>query len=107
MNESSTRIRAQQREARWRKLIARQAGSGRSVAAFCRDESIAVQTFYWWRARLGKREGQPRVACGAAPFLDLGTMADLGGSDAAGGPGAGIEVRLELPGGVTLTIARR
>jgi hypothetical protein len=45
----------EQREARWRKLIDRQAASGRSVAVFCRDESIPTQTFYWWRARLDRR----------------------------------------------------
>jgi hypothetical protein len=80
-HQSLTRMSArQQREARWRKLIVRQAGSGRSVAVFCRDESVPVGTFYCpsstWARRL----------CQA---------------------GACIEVRLELPGGIALTITRR
>lgn len=71
-------ISAQQRHARWRELVARQAASGRSVAAFCRDESIAVQTFYGWRARLGKCEARPPARAIAAPFVDLGAMTGPG-----------------------------
>jgi len=96
-------VSAQQRQTRWRELVGRQAVSGRSVAAFCRDESIAVQTFYWWRARLGKCEARPSARAIAAPFVELGTVAGLGGA----APGAELAVRLDLPGGITLTIARR
>jgi transposase len=87
MSTSSTRITRHQREARWRKLIERQAASGRSVAAFCRDQSIAVQTFYWWKARLGNGEAQahPRAGVGAVRFIDLGAAASMGACDAASG----------------------
>lgn len=108
MSKSSTRINGQQREARWRKLIDRQAASGRSVAAFCRDESIAAQTFYWWKARLGKIGVQPhaRAGTGASPFIDLSAMAAMGAAEAASRTGTSIDIRLDLPGGITLTIAR-
>ncbi len=95
-----------EREARWRKLIERQAASGRSVAAFCRDESIPAQTFYWWRSRLGHQapRASSRAGTRRGAFIDLGTV---GAAEAAREAGAGIDIRLELPGGIRLTIARR
>lgn len=110
MNKSSTRISRHERRARWRKLVDRQAASGRSVAAFCRDESIAVQTFYWWKARLGKSETEPhaRALVGTVPFIDLGAVAGVGAAEVTTSrTGVGIEIRLDLPGGITLSIARR
>lgn len=102
----STTTNREQREARWRKLIDRQAASGRSVAAFCRDQSIPTQTFYWWRACLGRREAGATVHTDAPrmPFIDLGTVSAAG---AAGNMAAGVDIRLDLPGSITLTIARR
>lgn len=89
------------RTEQWRERIAQQAGSGKSVAAFCREQGIATQTFYWWRNRLG-RQGSgaaPRPAA-TTPFLDLGAM-----PAATQGEGS-LSIRLDLPGGITLTIAR-
>jgi hypothetical protein len=104
MSQLSTMTASQDRQAQWRERIARQAASGKSVAAFCRDEAIATQTFYWWRARLGKRDAHtaPRAKAKAAPFIDLGTM---GEADVDAMPG--IDIRLDLGHGITLTIARR
>ena len=43
-----------QRDAgQWQALIVRQAGSGLSVADFCRRESISTASFYRWRRLLG------------------------------------------------------
>lgn len=101
MSRSPRTNGAEQREARWRKLIERQVASGRSIAAFCRDESIPTQTFYWWRKRLGEQEPRPRArGCRAkTPFIDLGAL--------GAGLGGGLDIRLDLPGGITLAIARR
>lgn len=97
----------QHRQAQWRARLARQAQSGQSVAAFCKSEGIAAQTFYWWRARLGKcRAAEPATGPHeAAPFIDLGALAASDGQvqDTADG----FSVRLDLPGGIVLTIARR
>jgi hypothetical protein len=103
----STRMNRNEREARWRKLIERQAASGRSIAAFCRDESIPVQTFYGWRARLGKQAPRPaaRRRAPASAFIDLGTMGAAAAREEAAG--SGLHIRLDLPGGITLTVARR
>ena len=43
-----------QRDAgQWQALIGCQAGSGLSVAEFCRRESISTASFYRWRRLLG------------------------------------------------------
>ena len=98
-----------QRESAWRDRLSRHAGSGKTVAAFCRDEAISTATFYGWRARLRVRDGAPGPA--TVPFIDLGTMPvgpGIGGAaSCATATTTGIEVRIELGGGVTLTIARR
>lgn len=106
MSKAKRAICGNEREAHWRKLIERQAASGRSVAAFCRDESIPTQTFYWWRSRLRKQEPAPmaRGRSVKTPFIDLGA---LGAAEAARDMATSLDIRLELPGGITLTIARR
>lgn len=98
---STASITNPQRAEQWRERIAQQAGSGKSVAAFCQEQGIAPQTFYWWRNRLTGQEAgaAPRPAT-AAPFLDLGAM------PAAAAHAGSLSIRLDLPGGITLTIAR-
>jgi hypothetical protein len=89
------------RTEQWRERIAQQAASGKGVAAFCQEQGIATQTFYWWRNRLARREAQAVTSvAGVAPFLELGAM-----PAATQGDGS-LSIRLELPGGITLTIAR-
>jgi hypothetical protein len=97
----------QHRQAQWRERVARQAQSDLSVAAFCKSEGIPAQTFYWWRARLGKA-GAAKPAQGrrdTAPFIDLGALSPS--VDEAPDMAAGFDLRLDLPGGIVLTIARR
>lgn len=87
---------SEQRRAYWREVVERQANSGLSGAAFCKSEGIAAHTFYGWRARL-----RDEPAGQAVPFIDLGATAETANA------GAGIEIRLDLGHGMTLTIARR
>ena len=49
------RQRSKEAWAKWRGLVSEQARSGQSVAAFCRERSLCVPHFYWWKKRL--REG--------------------------------------------------
>jgi hypothetical protein len=42
--------------AKWRGLVSEQARSGQSVAVFCRERSLCVPHFYWWKKRL--RDGK-------------------------------------------------
>ena len=48
--------RKQEREAYWRNVLTRQSKSGLSVAGFCRQESIAQASFYWWRRLIRERD---------------------------------------------------
>lgn len=55
------------REAFWRRLIRGQAGSGRSIRAWCGQHSVPEASFYWWRRKLERcgatcREAVPRDA---------------------------------------------
>jgi hypothetical protein len=37
---------------KWRRLISEQMRSGKSVAAFCREQKLRASHFYWWKKRL-------------------------------------------------------
>jgi hypothetical protein len=89
--------------AEWRALMARQAASGDSAAAFCRSERINAQVFRRWQTKLAERgtcAQSVKVLSAdtqAASFIDLGHLpADR----------PRFEVRLELGGGLALSIAR-
>jgi hypothetical protein len=88
----------------WRKLFSRQSGSGLSVPEFCRQEGINASLFRRWQSRLGSLEhssevrgAMARAVKSPAPFIDLGEVR-------SGGPR--LEVRLDLRGGLILSIAR-
>ena len=51
--------RDRKREQFWRRLIDRQAGSGRSIRAWCREHSVQEASFYWWRRRLAEGGAVP------------------------------------------------
>ena len=97
-------------ESAWRQRLARFAQCGQTVKAFCREESVSEFRFYHWRRRL-QRPTSPRgtdVPTGGAAFVDLGTIA---ATDTHIEPGtaagqANLRIRLDLPGGIVLTIAR-
>jgi hypothetical protein len=48
-------VRGVELENRWRQLIARQAASGLSITAFCREEGVSLGSFFGWRKRLRNR----------------------------------------------------
>jgi hypothetical protein len=52
----------EEERARWRGLLLEQTGSGKSIAAFCRDRSLAVWQFYGWKKRLRQKDGDQFVA---------------------------------------------
>lgn len=88
----------------WRKLFYRQSGSGLSVPEFCRREGINAGLFRRWQSRLTSvehvtelRDGTTGAVEAPAPFIDLGEVR-------SGGPR--LEVRLDLGGGLVLSIAR-
>lgn len=95
--------RIKRSESTWRELFARHAASGVSVLEFCRSVGINAGVFRRWRSALngagpdGKLKAHPK-AQRAAPFIDLGAVESSR---------SGFEVRVDLGGGMSLSIARR
>jgi transposase-like protein len=50
--------RRSERASRWQEILERQAASGLTAAAFCREESISQPSFYLWRRKL-REDGGP------------------------------------------------
>jgi len=94
--------RIKRSEATWRELFVRQVSSGMSVLEFCRAEKINPGVFRRWRSMLNggiaaKETASRTVPKAVTPFIDIG---------AVGAAPSRMEVRLELGGGVVLTVAR-
>jgi hypothetical protein len=102
------------KEAAWTSRLLRHAQSGKSIAAFCRDESVSTASFHIWRAKLAAANGHAANSVQPKAFIDLGAIKDVVGATAmahgpasAPTPTAGINVRIDLGGGIVLTITRR
>ena len=116
MNNPTSPARSRpHQQALWHDRLARHAGSGETVAAFCRSEAIAAASFYQWRKRSLLQQGdtgQARQASTLVPnFIDLGPVVAVPISPAPTLPAtvalpAGIDVRLELGNGMVLRIVR-
>lgn len=87
----------------WRELMSRFKASGLEVSTFCRRESVSTASFYRWRSRLG---GDHCAVTATEPlpaaFVDLGAL-NCGLIGASGG----IELHLDLGGGLSLHLVRR
>lgn len=94
-------------ESAWRQRLSRFARSGQTVKAFCHGESVSTCSFYQWRQRL-QRPTLPGVGAESAAFVDLGAIGTSGTriEPGAAAGAANLTMRLELPGGIVLTIAR-
>ena len=111
---SSGRTRRRLDEASWRAVMQRFAASAASVGEFCTREGLSDSAFYRWRARLAtdqtpsvvarstSRSPAPVATPSSSGFIDLGRLG-VPPRDA----GAGLELRLDLGGGVVLQIVRR
>lgn len=44
------------REAKWRRVLAGHVPSRMSIRAYCAKQGIKEQAFYWWRAKLARRD---------------------------------------------------
>jgi putative transposase len=95
--------RIKRSEATWREIFSRHASSGVAMLEFCRAEGINPGVYRRWRSRLNGdgMQGAKTQARAApktvTPFIDIG---------AVGSVQSRMEVRLELGGGVVLTVAR-
>ena len=92
----------------WRGLLARFVVSGLTVTAFCEREAVSAASFYRWRMQLG---GQPLATARSAlptavvsraqtAFVDLGALTQASASSSC------FELRLDLGGGLLLSLVR-
>ena len=49
-------MRDAKKELFWRRVLRRQAGSGMSIRAWCRQHELSEAGFHWWRRELARRE---------------------------------------------------
>lgn len=72
-DEDDRRGRVRRSAEQWAGLLAAQASSGLSIAAFCRARGLSVSGFYGWRRRLGvggQRHPARRAASSSAQVPD-------------------------------------
>ena len=96
-------------ERAWREVLARHAGGGESVSAFCRREGLSPNSFRRWRERLapGALGAAPRKAVPVSSAPAAHGFVDLGALGGATEPACSrLEMRLELGGGITLHLVR-
>ncbi|MBC7501935.1 MAG: hypothetical protein H7315_15790 [Herminiimonas sp.] len=98
----------------WRDHVVLDAASGMSIAALCRDEAISEGNFYAWRTKLRFGKSDLSAPPPRSTFIDLGAVNSFGGSTTAKDLPAPsppampcFDIRIDLGGGVVLTIARR
>lgn len=99
-------------EQSWRAVLKRFDDAALTVQEFCLREGLTRSVFMRWRARL--RPGPDRVLAPAAAkasalapepsFVDLGL---LGATMPAPAAHAGLDLRIELGGGISLHLVRR
>jgi hypothetical protein len=101
------RVRQRRSEGAWREIVSRQEQSGLTVTEFCEREGLKAASLYGWRGRLRQEatgeklsptlSSRTRVGKNTEEFIDLGAIGASRGR---------FEVRLDLGGGVLLTLVR-
>src|SRR5580704_11122620 len=64
------RKRGTEAEARWRVLVSEQMGSGKSVAAFCRELGLPASQMFSWKKRFREAESAKFVEVAVKPALE-------------------------------------
>jgi hypothetical protein len=54
--------RGSEARTKWRRTVAEQQRSGKSVAAFCRERNVCAASFFAWKKRLSQAVTEPFVA---------------------------------------------
>lgn len=89
-------VKDPEKAARWEELIDRQRKSGKTIVAFCKEESVLVGQFHWWNRRLREMREGPRKSTGGG-FVELVAR----GAEASF---SGVEVTVD--GQVSIRLAR-
>lgn len=83
--------RSRKKAAGWRKHIRTQAGSGLSIAGYCRRHGLREYGFYWWRRELARRDAEPP--------LHLATFVPVTVASQPPVPAGAGRIEIVLPGG--------
>jgi hypothetical protein len=110
-------MQEEERRLQWVERLSRFERDGRTVAAFCAAEGVSAWSFYTWRKKLAPVGGErPKTAgvttmkaAGAGGFIDVGVarMAAPGPRMPQALSAAGVELQIDLGGGVLLRVVRR
>jgi|ETNmetMinimDraft_15_1059895.scaffolds.fasta_scaffold87892_2 transposase-like protein len=100
--------RSLEKEAQWRGHIRQQAGSGVSIRQYCRDRQLSEASFYVWRRKLAKRDGQQDQqatldAAASTRPAGHGGPRKLVALDVIDIP-ADAKLEIDLPGGVVIRL---
>ena len=102
-----------ERQRQWRERLRRFERSGLSVAEFCQAESVSAWSLYNWRRRLSVGSGRVRrVERPRGGFVEVGTLRVPKSEAAVLDPTpvaapAGMQLRIELGGGLVLQLSLR
>jgi hypothetical protein len=105
-----------ERRAQWVARLSRFEKDGRTVASFCAAEAVSVWSFYTWRKKLAaarterpKAAGLTAMAAAGGGFIDAGVarMTARGPDLPRALSAAGVELQIDLGGGVLLRVVRR
>ena len=86
----------------WEVRFERFRASGLSVARFCKQERVSVNTFYYWAKRVGSNSARPRTSeAGKAPRRSHPSVKPAA---TAGGMANAALVRFSLNAGVEVSV---
>ena len=101
------KVRQRRSEHVWREIVSRQEQSGLTVTQFCEREGLKAASLYGWRGRLredaASEKPSPTLSCRARAQKNTEEFIDLG---AIGTSHGRFELRLDLGGGMQLTLVR-
>jgi hypothetical protein len=104
-------------EQSWRAVLARFDGAAMTLKEFCRREGLTRSSFSLWRSRLrtdplrtpaavvAKPVAKSAALAPKLPFVDLGLFGAAAPTPAA--EHTGLDLRIELGGGISLHLVRR
>lgn len=112
-NSKPVRMRRRLDEQSWQALLERFDGAAMTVKEFCAREGLTRSSFFLWRSRLradpmrtpAAAESKSAALAAKPSFLDLGLLGAAAPEPAA--PHAGLDLRIELGGGLSLHLVRR
>jgi transposase-like protein len=95
-----------EKETHWREVVQRQAASGMSVRAFCRQQQLVESAFYAWRRTIAERDGQVPIGKSkpTTPCIPRPASSEFVQAVVTDLPAREASIALELAGGRVLRL---